>query len=74
MVFSLITAMPVYAGGGGWLIMPLGLMLGGAMLITILLTWLKQTNILSFIIMGLVMGLALGLQGSGLVDHESHYP
>ena len=74
MVFSLITAMPVYAGGGGWLIMPLGLMLGGAMLITILLTWLRQTNILSFIIMGLVMGLALGLQGSGLADHESHYP
>ena len=74
LVFGLLAAMPVYAGGGGWLIKPLGLMLGGAMVITIVLTWLKQANILSFIIMGIVMGLALGLQGSGLADHESHYP
>ena len=74
LAFGLLAAMPVYAGGGGWLIKPLGLMLGGAMVITIILTWLKQANILSFIIMGIVMGLALGLQTSGLADHESHYP
>ena len=69
LAFGLLAAMPVYAGGGGWLIKPLGLMLGGAMVITIILTWLKQANILSFIIMGIVMGLALGLQTSGLADH-----
>ncbi len=41
LAFGLLAAMPVYAGGGGWLIKPLGLMLGGAMVITIILTWLK---------------------------------
>mgnify|MGYP001184040589 CR=1 FL=1 len=35
MIFS---ALPAYAGGGGWFIKPLGLMLGGAMLLTILFT------------------------------------
>ena len=49
LAFGLLAAMPVYAGGGGWLIKPLGLMLGGAMVITIILTWLKQANILSFL-------------------------
>jgi len=35
---GLFAAMPAYAGGGGWFIKPLGLMLGGAMLLTIVLT------------------------------------
>jgi len=35
---GLLAAFPAYAGGGGWFIKPLGLMLGGAMLLTIVLT------------------------------------
>ena len=42
LAFGLLAAMPVYAGGGGWLIKPLGLMLGGAMVITIILTGLSK--------------------------------
>ena len=42
---GLLAAFPAYAGGGGWFIKPLGLMLGGAMLLTIVLTKLKQTSI-----------------------------
>ncbi|MDP7318156.1 MAG: sodium:proton exchanger, partial [SAR324 cluster bacterium] len=59
-VGTLLLASPAYAGGGGWLIKPLGLMLGGAMLITLVLSKIQQTSILSFIAMGVVMGLAIG--------------
>ena len=31
---GLLAAFPTYAGGGGWFIKPLGLMRGGAMLLT----------------------------------------
>ncbi len=77
-LFSLITigifvANPAYAGGGGWFIKPLGLMLGGAMLITILLTKLKQTNILSFIIMGFIMATVAGLPETSLDQLDEHY-
>ncbi|MCH2298275.1 MAG: sodium:proton exchanger, partial [SAR324 cluster bacterium] len=69
LAFGLLASMPVYAGGGGWLIKPLGLMLGGAMIITIILTWLKQANILSFIIMGVAMGVVLGtLPGDEMIE------
>jgi len=57
---ALLLASPAYAGGGGWLIMPLGLMLGGAMLLTLVLSKIQQTSILSFIAMGVVMGMAVG--------------
>ena len=61
---GLFASMPAYAGGGGWFIKPLGLMLGGAMLLTILLIKLKQTNILSFVIMGYVMASVAGTSGN----------
>ena len=63
---GLFAAMPAYAGGGGWFIKPLGLMLGGAMLLTIVLTKLKQTNILSFVIMGYIMASVAGLPETSL--------
>ena len=65
--------MPAYAGGGGWFIKPLGLMLGGAMLLTILLIKLKQTNILSFVIMGYVMASVAGLPETSLDQLDQHY-
>ena len=37
LALGLFASMPAYAGGGGWFIKPLGLMLGGAMILTILL-------------------------------------
>jgi Kef-type K+ transport system membrane component KefB len=70
---GLFAAFPAYAGGGGWFIKPLGLMLGGAMLLTILLTKLKQTNILSFIIMGYIMANAAGLPETTLDELNEHY-
>ena len=70
---GLFAAFPAYAGGGGWFIKPLGLMLGGAMLLTILLTKLKQTNILSFIIMGYIMASAAGLPETTLDELNEHY-
>jgi Kef-type K+ transport system membrane component KefB len=70
---ALFAAFPAYAGGGGWFIKPLGLMLGGAMLLTILLTKLKQTNILSFIIMGYIMASAAGLPETTLDELNEHY-
>ena len=70
---GLFVAFPAYAGGGGWFIKPLGLMLGGAMLLTILLTKLKQTNILSFIIMGYIMANAAGLPETTLDELNEHY-
>ena len=69
----LIVALPAYAGGGGWFIKPLGLMLGGAMLLTILLTKLKQTNILSFVIMGYIMASVAGLPETTLDELNEHY-
>ena len=60
-VGTLLLASPAYAGGGGWLIKPLGLMLGGAMLITLVLSKIQQTSILSFIAMGVVMCAALAV-------------
>jgi Kef-type K+ transport system membrane component KefB len=48
-------------------------MLGGAMLLTILLTKLKQTNILSFIIMGYIMASAAGLPETTLDELNEHY-
>jgi Kef-type K+ transport system membrane component KefB len=70
---GLLAAFPAYAGGGGWFIKPLGLMLGGAMLLTILLTKLKQTNILSFVIMGFIMASAAGLPETTLDELNEHY-
>ena len=70
---GLFASMPAYAGGGGWFIKPLGLMLGGAMLLTILLTRLKQTNILSFVIMGYVMASVAGLPETSLDQLDQHY-
>ena len=70
---GLFAAMPAYAGGGGWFIKPLGLMLGGAMLLTIVLTKLKQTNILSFVIMGYIMASVAGLPETSLDQLEDHY-
>ena len=70
---GLLTAFPAYAGGGGWFIKPLGLMLGGAMLLTILLTKLKQTNILAFVIMGYVMASIAGLPETTLDELNEHY-
>jgi len=77
-LFSLITigifvANPAYAGGGGWFIKPLGLMLGGAMLLTILFTKLRQTNILSFVIMGFIMASVAGLPETSLDQLDEHY-
>jgi CPA2 family monovalent cation:H+ antiporter-2 len=69
----LIVSLPAYAGGGGWFIKPLGLMLGGAMLLTILLTKLKQTNILSFVIMGYIMASVAGLPETTLDELNEHY-
>jgi len=69
-IFAPITA---YAGGGGWFIKPLGLMLGGAMILTILLIKLKQTNILSFVIMGYVMASVAGLPETTLDQLDEHY-
>ena len=70
---GLFASMPAYAGGGGWFIKPLGLMLGGAMLLTILLIKLKQTNILSFVIMGYVMASVAGLPETSLDQLDQHY-
>ena len=70
---GLLAAFPAYAGGGGWFIKPLGLMLGGAMLLTILLTKLKQTNILSFVIMGYIMASVAGLPETTLDELNEHY-
>ena len=66
-------AHPAYAGGGGWFIKPLGLMLGGAMLLTIVLTKLKQTNFLSFVILGYIMASVAGLPETTLDQLDSHY-
>ena len=70
---GLLAAFPAYAGGGGWFIKPLGLMLGGAMLLTIVLTKLKQTNILSFVIMGYIMASVAGLPEISLDQLDEHY-
>ena len=70
---GIFTAHPAYAGGGGWFIKPLGLMLGGAMLITIVLTKLKQSNILSFVIMGFIMASVAGLPETTLDQLDVHY-
>ena len=70
---GLFASMPAYAGGGGWFIKPLGLMLGGAMILTILLIKLKQTNILSFVIMGYVMASVAGLPETSLDQLDQHY-
>ena len=70
---GLFASMPAYAGGGGWFIKPLGLMLGGAMILTILLTRLKQTNILSFVIMGYIMASVAGRPDTSLDQLEQHY-
>ena len=77
-LFPLITigifaANTAYAGGGGWFIKPLGLMLGGAMLLTILFTKLRQTNILSFVIMGFIMASVAGLPETSLDQLDEHY-
>ena len=69
----IFTALPAYAGGGGWFIKPLGLMLGGAMLLTILFTKLRQTNILSFVIMGFVMATVAGLPETTLDQLDTNY-
>ena len=69
----LFASTPAYAGGGGWFIKPLGLMLGGAMILTILLTRLKQTNILSFVIMGYIMASVAGLPETSLDQLDQHY-
>ena len=66
-------AHPAYAGGGGWFIKPLGLMLGGAMLLTIVLTRLKQTNFLSFVILGYIMASVAGLPETTLDQLDSQY-
>jgi len=73
LAIGLFVSMPAYAGGGGWFIKPLGLMLGGAMLLTILLIKLKQTNILSFVIMGYVMASVAGLPETSLDQLDQHY-
>ena len=70
---GLLAAFPAYAGGGGWFIKPLGLMLGGAMLLTIVLTKLKQTSILSFVIMGYIMASVAGLPETTLDQLDEHY-
>ncbi|MBC8259289.1 MAG: cation:proton antiporter [SAR324 cluster bacterium] len=70
---GLFVALPAYAGGGGWFIKPLGLMLGGAMLLTILLTKLKQTNILAFVIMGYIMASVAGLPETTIEQLNDHY-
>ncbi len=70
----LLLALPAYAGGGGWLIKPLGLMLGGAMLLTIVLTLLKQTSTLSFIVMGFLMGGVAGGMASTPEELEALFP
>ena len=73
LTLGLFVAFPAYAGGGGWFIKPLGLMLGGAMILTILLTKLKQTNILSFVIMGYIMASVAGLPETSLDQLDEHY-
>ena len=73
LAIGLFASMPAYAGGGGWFIKPLGLMLGGAMILTILLIKLKQTNILSFVIMGYVMASVAGLPETSLDQLDQHY-
>ena len=73
LTIGIFVAHPAYAGGGGWFIKPLGLMLGGAMLITIILTKLKQTNILSFVIMGFIMASVAGLPETTLDQLDEHY-
>ena len=70
---GLLAAFPAYAGGGGWFIKPLGLMLGGAMLLTIVLTKLKQSNILSFVIMGYIMASIAGLPETSLDQLDEQY-
>lgn len=74
LVILLLAALPAYAGGGGWLIKPLGLMLGGAMLITIILTMLNQTSTISFIVMGFVMGSVAGGMASTPEELEAMFP
>ena len=73
LALGLFASMPAYAGGGGWFIKPLGLMLGGAMILTILLIKLKQTNILSFVIMGYIMASVAGLPETSLDQLDEHY-
>ena len=73
LALALLYSMPVYAGGGGWFIKPLGLMLGGAMILTILLIKLKQTNILSFVIMGYIMASVAGLPETSLDQLNVNY-
>ena len=73
LTIGIFVAHPAYAGGGGWFIKPLGLMLGGAMLITIILTKLRQTNIISFVIMGFLMASVAGLPETTLDQLDEHY-
>ena len=73
LILALFLAYPAYAGGGGWFIKPLGLMLGGAMILTIVLNKLKQTNILSFVIMGYIMASVAGLPNTTLDQLDEHY-
>ena len=55
-----VMATPVYAAGGGALIMSLGLLLGSAMLISMVLTRFNQPILLAFVIAGAVGGLIAG--------------
>ena len=59
-----VMASPVYAAGGGALIMSLGLLLGSAMLISMVLTRFNQPILLSFVIAGAVGGLIAGREAA----------
>ena len=59
-----VMATPAYAAGGGALIMSLGLLLGSAMLISMVLTRFNQPILLAFVVAGAVGGLVAGSEAA----------
>jgi Kef-type K+ transport system membrane component KefB len=59
-----VMATPAHAAGGGALIMSLGLLLGSAMLISMVLTRFNQPILLAFVVAGAVGGLVAGSEAA----------
>ena len=59
-----VMATPAYAAGGGALIMSLGLLLGSAMLISMVLNRFNQPILLAFVVAGAVGGLVAGSEAA----------
>ena len=59
-----VMATPAYAAGGGALIMSLGLLLGSAMLISMVLNRFNQPVLLAFVVAGAVGGLVAGSEAA----------